>query len=104
MSAVVFAIVVLAALTATGKEAFAGGTITIENQTTKSVKVVAPGGRATIEAKGEPVSVAFDTDAEVGVQVEAWWVSEPRQLCQIFTPWGRTVVITGSRTIRCRSH
>ncbi len=83
--------------------------IAVDNRSAKTVKVVAPGGAAIVEAEAEPVTVtvaaAGGADAEdaVGVEVTAWWVSEPRQLCQIFTPWGRTVIVSGSRTIRCRS-
>ena len=60
-------------------------------------------GRATVEPNSDPVSITFDDDADVGIDVKAWWVSEPRQLCQIFTPWGRTFVVSGTRLIRCRS-
>ena len=36
-------------------------------------------GRATVEPNSDPVSVTFDDDADVGIDVKAWWVSEPRQ-------------------------
>jgi hypothetical protein len=31
------------------------------------------------------------------------WVAEPRQLCRIFAPWDRTLVVTGDQVIDCRS-
>lgn len=75
----------------------------VENESAKSVKIAGPGGQVTVESNADPVAVSFDSDAEIGLEVKAWWVAEPRQLCQIFTPWDRTIVVSGTRVIRCRS-
>ena len=35
--------------------------------------------------------------------VQVWWIDTPRELCRIFAPWDRTVVVTSERVINCRS-
>lgn len=81
----------------------AGGVITIDNQSPFAIKAVAPGGSALIESASEPVSVAFDNDKPVGVTLRIWWVSKPLELCQIYTPWDRTVTVSGKNQIICLS-
>ncbi len=83
--------------------ALAGGTVTIDNQSASTIKVAAPGGSAIVDASSDPVEVGFDNEEKVGVDLAVWWVSKPRELCQIFVPWERTVIVTGKSTIRCRS-
>lgn len=82
-----------------------GGMITIENQSAHAVKVAIPGGSARVFAPAAPPAVVpIDADDEaVGTTLRLWWVSDPLQLCQIVTPWDRTVTITGSHEIRCLS-
>jgi hypothetical protein len=82
--------------------------LAIENRSEHPVKVALPGAPAlTVPAGGEPARIEAgrngDGDGGTGVTVRLWWTSDPRQLCQIYTPWGRTVTVTGSREILCRS-
>jgi hypothetical protein len=83
--------------------AAAEGVVTVDNRSTSRVKVVAEGGSATVDAQADPVEVGFAGGKDMGVDVKIWWVSKPRELCQLFVPWERTVVVSGSTTIRCRS-
>ncbi len=83
--------------------AFSAETITFDNQSKHKIKLVAPGGSAVIEANSGPVAVNFENEDTIGVDINIWWVSNPRQLCQVFAPWQRLVVISGKRDIRCRS-
>jgi hypothetical protein len=79
--------------------------LAIENRSEHPVKVALPGVPATtVPPDSDPVSVAaIDPGDGVGVTARLWWVKDPRQLCQIYTPWGRTITVTGSREILCRS-
>ena len=79
------------------------GEIAIDNRSQHPIKAVARGGRATLDAESGPTAVTFDNDADIGIDLKVWWTDEPRQLCQTFVPWQRTVIVSGSRTIRCRS-
>ena len=83
--------------------ASAGGVITVDNQSTRSIKAVAAGGSAVVEAGAAPARVVVDSAEPVGVTVQVWWIDAPRELCRIFAPWDRTVVVTGERVINCRS-
>src|SRR5512132_4701586 len=96
-------LVALAAL-APPKPARAGGVITVDNQSSRAVKAVAPGGSAVVDPGAAPARIAFDSAEPVGVTLQLWWVAEPRQLCRIFAPWDRIVVVTGDQVINCRSH
>jgi hypothetical protein len=82
----------------------AGGVVTVDNQSARTVKAVAPGGSAVVDPGAAPVRIAFESSEPVGVTLQLWWVAEPRQLCRIFAPWDRTVVVTGDQVINCRSH
>jgi hypothetical protein len=79
--------------------------LAIENRSEHPVKVALPGTpAATVPPGDSPVSVAAaDRGEGVGVTARLWWVKDPRALCQIYTPWGRTITVTGSREILCRS-
>lgn len=68
------------------------------------VKAVAPGGSTVVEPESDPVGVGLDSAEPVGVMLQMWWIAEPRQLCRILVPWDRTVVVTGDKVIKCRSH
>lgn len=94
--------VVLAAGAAASAE---GLSLSIENRSEHPVKVALPRTPAVTVAPGEqPVAVRGGSEGEgVGVTARLWWTSDPRQLCQIQTPWGRTITVTGSREILCRS-
>ncbi len=94
----------LAAGLADGADAFASeGMVQVENGSDHPVKAVLPGARALVIAPGAaPVEMSGTTaDAGVGVTVRLWWTTDPRQLCQIYVPWGQTVTATGSDEIRC---
>ncbi len=98
------------AATAPGRTAVAvdGTWLDIENRSEHPVKVALPGAPAlTVPVGAEPVRVEAGRDGAgddaTGVTARLWWTSDPRQLCQIYTPWGRTVTVTGSREILCRS-
>ena len=84
--------------------AVAGGTITFDNQSPNKIKIAAPGGSAVVESGAGPTDVTFDTDIEIGLDINIWWVKKPRELCQIFSPYDRVVIVTGKRYIACRSH
>lgn len=83
--------------------AAAGGTVTVENRTALALKVAGEGGSGRIDGTAEPVTIAFNGGKDHGIDLKIWWVSKPRELCQLFVPWGRTVVVSGTTTIRCRS-
>lgn len=83
--------------------ALAAESITFDNQSKHKVKLVAPGGSAVLKPSSGPVRVSFENDSDIGADINMWWISNPRQLCQIFTPWQRLVVITGKSIIACRS-
>lgn len=99
---------VAAALPASSAAAEGAFWLAIENRSEHPVKVALPGTPAVIvPAGGEPARIEAGRDGAgdggTGVTVRLWWTSDPRQLCQIYTPWGRTVTATGSREILCRS-
>jgi hypothetical protein len=83
--------------------ALAGGEVVIDNRSEHTVKVVAVGGQALVEPGAGPTTVRFEADAEIGIDLKVWWTVRPRELCQQFVPWSRTVVVTGGQTIRCRT-
>lgn len=89
---------------ASGGAAASDGWLSIENRSDHPVKLALPGAPATIVAPGgEPARIEADADGATGVTARLWWTSDPRQLCQIYTPWERTITVTGSREIICRS-
>lgn len=95
------AAVVLMGTAAMGAEA---PVLNIENQSEHPVKVALPGApAATIASGAEPVRIEGANEDGAGVTARLWWTSDPRQLCQIYTPWERTITVTGSREILCRS-
>lgn len=100
LTAVTMAASILAALATT---ASAGGTVTVQNRSGLAIKVAGQGGSARVDKMAEPTTVAFEGGKNVGIDVKIWWVSKPRELCQLFVPWDRTVVVSGTTTIRCRS-
>jgi hypothetical protein len=81
------------------------GSLTIENRSEHPVKLALPGTPAAVIGPGaEPARVeAVVAQDATGVTARLWWTSDPRQLCQIYTPWERTITVTGSREIICRS-
>lgn len=83
--------------------AAAAGSIVIDNRSGRAVKAVAKGGRAVVEPDTGPTPMTVESDAETGIDLKIWWTAAPRELCQLFVPWERTVIVTGSTTIRCRS-
>ncbi len=81
----------------------AEGTVTLQNRSGLAIKVAGEGGGAVIDGGTEPTTVSFEGGKDVGIDLKVWWVSKPRELCQLFVPWERTVVVSGTMTIRCRS-
>lgn len=93
-----------AALVATlAAPAAADGTVTVENRSDLAIKVAGEGGGARVDKMAEDATIAFEGGKDVGIDLKIWWVSKPRELCQLFVPWDRTVVVSGTATIRCRS-
>ena len=81
----------------------AAGGITVENGSPAKIKIVGDGGSATLDVGAAPLAIDFDGGKEVAVDVKIWWTNNPQELCQLFVPWGRTVVVSGTTYIRCRS-
>lgn len=78
-------------------------TLLIENRSAYDIKLVAP-GKAVIVSHGVPATThQFDRSDPLGVQLNIWWKHNPRELCRLFTPWSRRVLITGKHTIACLS-
>lgn len=77
------------------------GDLRIINQTIQEVKVASIGGQGRVPAQ-EEATISFKND-ENGADINIWWVKNARQLCQIYTPWDRTILITGKYTIQCLS-
>ncbi len=83
--------------------AAAEGTVTVENRSGFAIKIAGDGGNGRVDKAGEPVTIAFEGGKDVGIDLKIWWVPKPRELCQLFVPWDRRVVVSGTTTIRCRS-
>lgn len=77
------------------------GSVLVENKSAQKIKISAIGGSAYVEADSEK-SISFKNE-ENGATLNIWWVKNARQLCQIFTPWERTIIVTGKHTIQCLS-
>lgn len=90
----------VAVLIAAALPAAAGGLLVVENKSDHDIKVAAPGGRGSVPKGAEPVEIQFDTD-KPSVEVKVWFKSNPRQLCVIFTPFERRLVVSGKREILC---
>lgn len=86
-----------------GGPAAAEGMITVDNGSTSTIKVVGEGGNARVDMGAKGVQVRFEDGTDIGIDLKIWWVAKPRELCQLFVPWQRTVVVSGTSTIRCRS-
>jgi hypothetical protein len=89
---------------ATGGAAAEVRWLSVENRSDHPVKLALPATpAATIAPGAEPARIEANADGATGVTARLWWTSDPRQLCQIYTPWERTITVTGSREIICRS-
>ncbi len=76
--------------------------ITIENHSDRDAKVAAPGAPPVQAAAGVTDAVLELTPTTAnGVDVKAWWIANPRELCVIFVRYGGVLKISGSRSIRC---
>lgn len=78
-------------------------TLLFENSSAHDVKVVGPGRAFLLKAGAPAERVTFETDDSLGVQLNIWWKHNPRELCQLFTPWSRRVRIAGRQSIVCMS-
>ncbi len=83
--------------------ALAEGTLRVDNQSAYKIKVVGEGGAARLEPKSGPSAISFSGEHDVGLHLNIWWVKNPRELCRIFTPFDRLVIVSGRSTIMCRS-
>lgn len=77
------------------------GSIIVRNNSAHKIKVASIGGQGIIEAKTSK-SIEFKND-EIGADINIWWVKNARELCQVYTPWNRTISVTGKHTIQCLS-
>ena len=78
--------------------------ILVVNETTRPIKVVAPGGGGIVPAMSKPTKVTFSTETERGDIFISWWTDNPRQMCKIYTRWQGTMYLNGDKEIRCRAH
>jgi hypothetical protein len=72
-------------------------------RSTAKIKVVGEGGSAMVDVGAKGTELGFEGGTDIGIDLKIWWVAKPRELCQLFVPWQRTVVVTGTSTIHCRS-
>ncbi|MCP3668938.1 MAG: hypothetical protein GY814_00565 [Gammaproteobacteria bacterium] len=79
------------------------GTLLFENQSAHDIKVVAPGIGFILPAGESIKKVSLQSNNALGVNLNIWWKQNPRELCQLFTPWSRKVLITGKRSLACLS-
>ncbi|MDV7339346.1 hypothetical protein RYZ26_07065 [Terasakiella sp. A23] len=77
------------------------GKVMVENNSTQEIKVSSIGGKGFVAAKSKK-TFDFKND-EGGADINIWWVKNARQLCQIYTPWDRTISVSGKYTIQCMS-
>ncbi len=77
------------------------GSVVIENKTTLKVKVSSIGGSGFVEPAA--TKTIFFKNEQNGADISIWWVKNARQLCQFFTPWDRTITVTGKYSIQCMS-
>jgi len=77
------------------------GSVLIENKTSKKIKVSSIGGSGYVDAKSTR-TLSFKND-ENAADINIWWVKNARELCQIYTPWDRTITVSGKYTIQCLS-
>ncbi len=79
------------------------GTLLIENRSGHVIKLVAP-GKALILPKGSAAKTfTFEQEDALGVHLNIWWKHNPLELCRLFTPWSRRVLISGKQSIKCLS-
>ncbi len=74
-----------------------------ENSSAHDVKIVAPGSAFILKAGSMEKEMTFQADDPLGVHLNIWWKHNPLELCQVFTPWARKVLISGKSTIACLS-
>jgi hypothetical protein len=99
----VFGALCFVALGGHADSAAAQGTITVDNGSPSTIKVVGDGGKAFVDMGVKGIQVRFEGGTDIGIDLKIWWVAKPRELCQLFVPWDRTVVVSGTSTIHCRS-
>ena len=68
------------------------GSIVVENKSPHKVKVSSIGGSGFVNP-GNTETINFKND-ENGADINIWWVKNARQLCQIYTPWDRSITVT----------
>ena len=100
---VVIGVLSLVGLVGHARSAVAEGMITVDNGSASPIKVAGQGGSAVVDAGAKGVEVKFEGGTDIGIDAKIWWIENARELCQLFVPWQRTVVVSGTSTIRCRS-
>ncbi|MGB0682248.1 MAG: hypothetical protein ACPGOV_06050 [Magnetovibrionaceae bacterium] len=83
-------------------DARAEGRLVIENKTEHKLRIAGPGGKGRMDSGVEPMDVFFDTKDEA-IEVKIWFADDPRQLCIVYTPFERKVVVSGKTIIGCLS-
>jgi len=79
------------------------GTLNIENRSSHSIKLVAPGKALILPKESAAKTHTFEQEDPLGVHLNIWWKHNPREFCRLFTPWSRSVLISGTHTIKCLS-
>lgn len=78
----------------------AEGRLLIENKTEHDLRIAGPGGKGRMKAGDEPLEIFFDTTDDA-IEVKVWFADDPRQLCIMYTPFNRKVVVSGKSIIGC---
>ncbi|TVT53506.1 MAG: hypothetical protein FHK82_11770 [Sedimenticola thiotaurini] len=91
-------------LTLHGTAAAERGVLLFENDSAHAIKIVAPGITLILPAGSKEKAISTANNDSVGVHLNIWWKNDPLQLCQIYTPWSRHVLVSGKQAIVCRSN
>ena len=76
--------------------------IQVVNSTGQIIKVAAPGGKPKRIKPGEEIiTIPIEVTEPNGIDVKAWWVAKPRELCVIFVRYEGFLKVAGKSTIRC---
>ena len=97
MKRICFSLLILVVMMGPAK----AGSLIIHNKTDRLVKVSSVGGAGRVDG-GQAQSITFANEDRVAT-INIWWMNNARQLCQIVTPWERTIIVTGHKEIKCLS-
>ncbi|WP_135078794.1 hypothetical protein [Terasakiella sp. SH-1] len=96
-----FTALITAALLACLPSISEAGSIVVHNNSAHKIKVASIGGSGTVEPNSSK-TIDFKNE-ENGADINIWWLKNARELCQIYTPWDRTIRVSGKYTIACLS-